>query len=65
VKTKTIIREAKDTDYFTVKEAAKELGINVQSIRDHLTKGNLRTYKFKSLTLLSKKEVEDWKEFQK
>jgi len=62
---KIILHEAKDTDYFTVKEAAKELGIDTQSMRDHLSKGNLKTYKFKSLTLLSKAEVEAWKERQK
>jgi excisionase family DNA binding protein len=65
VRKKLIIHEAKDTDYFTVKEAARELGINTQTIRDHLAKGALKTYKFKSLTLLSKEEVEAWKERQK
>ena len=65
MKKKTILHEAKDTEYFTVKEAAKELGIDAQSMRDHLSKGNLKTYKFKSLTLLSKIEVESWKERQK
>ena len=54
-----------DSDYFTVAEAAAELEINKQSVRDHLTKGNLKTYKFKSLTLLKKEEVESWKERQK
>ena len=65
MKKKIILHEAKDTEYFTVKEAAKELGIDAQSMRDHLSKGNLKTYKFKSLTLLSKAEVEAWKERQK
>ena len=60
-----LIHTAADTDFFTVEEAAKELGINTQSVRDHLTKGNLKTYKFKSLTLLKKEEVENWKERQK
>ena len=65
MKKKIILHEAKDIDYFTVKESAKELGIDAQSMRDHLSKGNLKTYKFKSLTLLSKSEVEAWKERQK
>jgi excisionase family DNA binding protein len=65
MKKKVILHEAKDTAYLTVTEAARELGINVQTIRDHLVKGNLKTYKFKSLTLLSKEEVELWKEKQK
>ena len=65
MKKKTVIHEAKDTLYFTVTEAAKELGINVQTIRDYLAKGVLKTYKFKSLTLLEKEEIENWKERQK
>ena len=52
MKKKIILHEAKDTDFFTVKEAAKELGIDAQSMRDHLSKGNLKTYKFKSLDLV-------------
>ena len=65
VKTITIIHTPKDTSYFTVKEAADELGINTQTIRDYLVKGIMKTYKFKTLTLLSKQEVEEWKEKQK
>lgn len=62
---KVILHEAKDTEYFTVSEAAKELGINAQSMRDHLVRGNLKTYKFKTLTLVKKEEVEAWRERQK
>lgn len=65
VRTMTIIHAAKDTLYFTVKEAADELGINMQTIRDYLAKGIIKTYKFKTLTLISKQEVEEWKQRQK
>ena len=59
------IHIAKDTEFFTVTEAAEELGINVQTIRDYLVKGIIKTYKFKTLTLVSKEEVEAWKQRQK
>jgi len=59
------IHYATDTAYFTVKETADELGINTQTVRDYLTKGLLKTYKFKTFTLISKQEVEEWKERQK
>jgi excisionase family DNA binding protein len=52
------MQTAKDSEYFTVKEAAKELGINTQTIRDYLAKGIFKTYKFKTLTLISVKEIE-------
>lgn len=65
VRTMTIIHVARDTSYFTVKEAADELGINVQTIRDYLAKGVIKTYKFKTLTLISRQEVEQWKKRQK
>ena len=62
---KKIIHNADDSHFLTVEEAARELKIEKQSLRDHLRRGNLTTYKFKSLTLLSKIEVEAWKERQK
>jgi len=51
----------KDTDYYTVKEAAEELGIVSQSMRDHLSRGKFTTYKFKTFTLVSVEEVKKWK----
>jgi excisionase family DNA binding protein len=59
------IDKPKDTLYFTVKETADELGINTQTVRDYLVKGMMKTYKFKTLTLISRKEVEEWKQRQK
>ena len=61
----TTIHTAKDTSYFTVKEAADELGINTQTVRDYLVRGIFKTYKFKTLTLISRQEVEEWKQRQK
>lgn len=65
MRTIKIVHTAKDTDYFTVKEAADELKINAQSIRDYLVRGLLTTYKFKTFTLLKREEVEEWKKRQK
>ncbi len=65
MRTEKIIHTAKDTDYYTVAEAADELGIEAQTIRDYLVKGALTTYKFKTLTLIKRDEVEQWKEKQK
>lgn len=57
-------RELKKVDgeqYMTVEEAAQELGIKSNAIRNYLYADKLTTYKFKSLTLLDAKEVEGWK----
>ena len=59
------ISKPDEKDFFTVDEAAKELGIKTTAIRNYLYEEKMTTYKFKSLTLLSKQEVEDWKERQK
>ncbi len=42
-----------------------KLGIKPTAIRNYLTWGDLTTYKFKTLTLVSKEEVEAWKQRQK
>ena len=42
-----------------------DLGIKPTAIRNYLTWGKMTTYKFKTLTLVDKKEVESWKERQK
>lgn len=47
--------------YMTVEEAAKFLGVKEGTVRDYLSDRKLTTIKFKSLTLLSKKEVERYK----
>jgi len=59
------LKEAKESDFLTADEAAKELGIKPTAIRNYLCDEKLTTYKFKTLTLVSREEVESWKERQK
>ena len=59
------LKAANVADYFTVEEAANALGIKPTAIRNYLTWGKMTTFKFKTLTLVDKKEVESWKERQK
>jgi excisionase family DNA binding protein len=59
------LKQANVADYFTVEEAASELGIKPTAIRNYLCDGKLTTYKFKTLTLVHQQEVENWKERQK
>ena len=59
------INKPDSAGYFTVDEAAIELGIKPTAIRNYLTWGKMTTYKFKTLTLLKKHEVEEWKIRQK
>ena len=42
-------------EFLTVKEAAKELGIDPTAIRNYLTWGKMATYKFKTLTLVKQR----------
>jgi len=55
------LKQVSDNDYFTVEEAAEELGVKSNAIRNYLYLGKFTTHKFKSLTLLDAKEVEGWK----
>jgi excisionase family DNA binding protein len=59
------INKPDEDDYLTVDEAAKELGIKPTAIRNYLTWGKMTTYKFKTLTLIKKEEVEEWRKRQK
>jgi excisionase family DNA binding protein len=59
------LEKADAKNFFTVEEAANELGLKPTVIRNYLSDGTLTTYKFKTLTLLSTKEVETRKERQK
>jgi excisionase family DNA binding protein len=59
------IKQATESDYFTVDEAANELRIKPTAIRNYLCDGKFTTYKFKTLTLVHKEEVEAWKQRQK
>ena len=55
------LQAANIEDYLTVDEASQVMGVKDNAIRNYLYAGKLTTYKFKSLTLLSKNEVEGWK----
>ncbi len=59
------LKQVNDTDFFTVEEAANELGIKATAIRNYLYDEKFTTYKFKTLTLVKKDEVEEWKKRQK
>ena len=50
-----------DTDIRVVEEAEKFLGVKASAIRNYLYLNKLTTYKFKGLTLISKRELENWK----
>lgn len=52
-----------DSDrYLTVDEAAEKLGIKPTAVRNYLYDGKMKTYKFKTLTLLSTDDIEAWAE---
>jgi len=59
------IKQASDAEYFTVEEASKELGVAMNALRNYLYDGRLTTYKFKTLTLIHRKEVAERKARQK
>ena len=59
------LKQADEALYFTVEEAATALGIKPTAIRNYLYESKLTTFKFKTLTLVSRKEVESWRERQK
>ena len=55
------LKHINDSEFLTVEEAANELGIKPTAIRNYLTWGKMNTYKFKTLTLVKKTEVEEWR----
>jgi len=59
------LKNARDLDYFTTEEAAGTLGIKSAAVRNYLYSGKLTTYKFKTLTLLSRDEIEAWRKRQR
>ena len=54
------IEQANHNDYYTVEEASEKLGVKPPVLRNYLYQKKLTTYKFKTLTLLSRKEVDTW-----
>ncbi len=63
-KAKTL-KQVNESEYLTVDEAAVELGIKTNAIRNYLYLGKMTTHKFKNLTLLDAREVNNWKDRQK
>ena len=59
------LKRVKEEDFLTTDEAAKALGIKVAAIRNYLHAKKMTTYKFKTLTLISRDEIEAWKKRQK
>jgi excisionase family DNA binding protein len=48
---------ASTEDFFSTEEAADYLGVKPAVVRNYLWEGRFTTYKFKTLTLLSKEEL--------
>lgn len=55
------LKSCEADQYLTVEEAADQLGIKPTVVRNYLYEGKLRTYKFKTLTLVSVDDVEAWR----
>ena len=51
--------------YLSVSEASNTLGVKESAIRNYLYAGKMTTYKFKELTLISKSEINNWRDKQK
>ena len=58
------LKNVKEENFLTTEEASKELGIKPSVIRNYLYFNKLTTYKFKTLTLLHRSEIEAWKKRQ-
>lgn len=52
-------------EYLSVEETSEVLSVKANVIRNYLYLGNLTTHKFKNLTLLDAKDVNDWKDRQR
>lgn len=59
------LKTAQENDFLTTEEAASVLGIKSTAIRNYLYANKLTTYKFKTLTLLHRNEIEAWKKRQR
>jgi len=59
------LKDVNESDYLTTEEAAQTLGIKSAAIRNYLYSGKLTTYKFKTLTLLGRREIEAWRKRQR
>ena len=59
------LKTVNGSNYLSVSEASNTLGIKESAIRNYLYAGKLTTYKFKELTLLSKSEINNWRDKQR
>lgn len=57
----TILTHVPADQYLTVEEAAREMKVKPQTVRNGLATGTFTTYKFKTLTLLSASEIREYK----
>lgn len=55
------LNAASTNDFLSTEEAADYLKVKPTVVRNYLWEGKLTTYKFKTLTLLSREELDDWK----
>jgi len=55
------LNAASTEDFLSTEEAADYLEVKPTVVRNYLWEGKLTTYKFKTLTLLSRQELDDWK----
>ena len=58
------LNTASTENFLTTEEAANYLGVKPGVVRNYLWAGKLTTYKFKTLTLLSIKELSERKEYR-
>lgn len=56
-----VLKQASIDQFLTVEEAANEMNVKPQTVRNGLTTGIFTTYKFKTLTLLSTSEVKEYR----
>ena len=60
-----ILNTVNGNNFLSVSEASDSLGVKESAIRNYLYAGKITTYKFKELTLLSKNEIENWRDRQR
>jgi excisionase family DNA binding protein len=56
------LKQASAAEYLTIEEAARELGIKPSVLRNYLSEGKLTTYKFKTLALVSRDSIKEYRQ---
>lgn len=59
------LKKVNSSDFLTVDEAAMELGIKPTAVRNYLSAGIFTTFKFKTLTLVKREEIDSRKKHLK